>query len=179
MNNLFKYLKPSKRIKHFDDLTLELPLSILIFLVIIKFFFTKRFSLLNIILLLILPFCAYILVNKIIIEKYYSTGFVRYNNILFYDFFKLFFTAFIPFVIFCYLTFIIKLKSKVGIITYLISIFYSGYMGGKLLLDYLFVTYIFDKDNFKMFQDSFDKDKKKIYFIYFIIYYLISHILNL
>ena len=52
-------------------------------------------------------------------------------------------------------------------------------MGGKLLLDYLFVTYIFDKDNFKIFQDSFNKDKKKIYFIYFIIYYLISHILNL
>ena len=179
LNNLFKYLRPSQRIKNFDDLSLELPLSIVIFLLIIKFFTSKRLNLFSTLLFLILPFCAYILINKIIIEKYYSSGFIRYNNILFYDFFKLFFTAFIPFVIFCYLTFIIELRTKVGLITYFISIIYSGYMGGKLLIDYLFITYIIDKKIFKIFHNSFEKDKKKIYFIYFIIYYLISHILNL
>ncbi len=130
-------------------------------------------------LLIILPFFAYILINRIIIEKYYQIGFIRYNKILFYDFFKLFFTAFIPFVIFCYLTFIINLRSKVGFITNLISLLYSGYIAGKLLIDYFLATNFLNPESLKFFREIVGKDKFKIYFIYLIIYYLISHILNL
>ena len=130
-------------------------------------------------LLIILPFFAYILINRMIIEKYYQIGFIRYNKILFYDFFKLFFTAFIPFVIFCYLTFIINLRSKVGFITNLISLLYSGYIAGKLLIDYFLVTNFLNPESLKIFREIVGKDKFKIYFIYLIIYYLISHILNL
>ena len=103
-------------------------MGIFIFLIFIKFFTSKRFTPFYIILLILLTFSAYILINKIIIEKYFEMGFIRYNKLYFYDFFKLFFAAFIPFVIFCYLTYIINIKSIVGFISYSLSIFYSAYI---------------------------------------------------
>ena len=129
--------------------------------------------------MILLTFSAYILINKIIIEKYFEMGFIRYNKLYFYDFFKLFFAAFIPFVIFCYLTYIINIKSIVGFISYSLSIFYSAYIGGKLLSEYLFTISFLDERKFQIFSNYVKNDKNIIYFIYLVIYYLISHILNL
>jgi hypothetical protein len=117
--------------------------------------------------------------HKIIIEKYFSLGFIRYNNLKLNDFFKLFFVSFLPFIIFCYLTYIIKLKSKVGFISYILSIFYSAYIARKLLLAFLLSTNDFSREQIKNYLKVSDEDKKIIYFIYLIIYYLLSHILNL
>ena len=100
-------------------------------------------------------------------------------NYIFYDFFKLFFAAFIPFVIFCYLTYIINIKSIVGFISNSLSIFYSAYIAGKLLTEYLFTINLLDERNFQIFSNYVKNDKNIIYFIYLVIYYLISHILNL
>ena len=165
--------------KNFNNLYLELPLAIFIFLIFIKYFTCKRFTFLYINLLVLLTLCAYILINKIIIEKYFEIGFIRCNKLLLYDFFKLFFTAFIPFVIFCYLTYIINLKSKVGFISNALSIFYSAYIAKKLLVEYLFTISFLDARNFEIFPNYVKNDKKIIYFIYLVIFYLMSHILNL
>ena len=129
--------------------------------------------------MILLAFSAYILINKIIIEKYFEIGFIRYNKLYFYDFFKLFFAAFIPFVIFCYLTYIINIKSIVGFISNSLSIFYSAYIARKLLTEYLFTINLLDERNFQIFSNYVKNDKNIIYFIYLVIYYLISHILNL
>jgi len=154
-------------------------LGIFIFLIFIKYFTSKRFTVFYIILLILLAFSAYILINKIIIEKYFEIGFIRYNKLYFYDFFKLFFAAFIPFVIFCYLTYIINIKSIVGFISNSLSIFYSAYIARKLLTEYLFTINLLDERNFQIFSNYVKNDKNIIYFIYLVIYYLISHILNL
>ena len=179
LNNLFNYLRPYKKIKNFNNLNLELPLGILIFLIVIKYFTSKRFTIFYIILLALLTFSAYILINQIIIEKYFEMGFLRYNKLFFYDSFKLFFAAFIPFVIFCYLTYIIKLKSVVGFISYILSIFYSAYIAGKLLNEYLFTITFLDESNFQIFSNYVKNDKNIIYFIFLVIFYLISNFLNL
>lgn len=179
LNNLFEYLMPFRPVNNFNTLPLELPISIFIFLVFIKILTSKRMSLLYIILLLILPICAYILIDKIIIEKYYHLGFIGNNKLLFFDFFRLFFTSFLPYIIFSYLTFIIKLKTKVGLISYCLSIFYSSHIAYKLLSEFLLSIAIINKERIKIYFKAIKNDKKKIYFIYLIIYYLISHILNL
>ena len=129
---------------------------------------------------MILPLCCYILIHKIIIEKYYECGFIRYKKLLFYDFFRLFFCAYLPFVLFCYLTFIIiRLKTNVGFISNYLAIFYSAHIATKLLCEYLLSINYLNRDSLKIYFNSLNKDKKKIYFIYLVIYYLISHILNL
>ena len=114
-----------------------------------------------------------------IIEKYFRLDFIQYNQLLYIDFFKLFFTSFIPYMIFCYLTYIIKIKSKVGFISNIVSLFYSSYVGRKLLIEFLLTINDFSKEKIKLYLKIYDNDKKIIYFIYLIIYYLISHILNL
>ena len=155
-----------------------MPLGLYIFLIIIKFFTTKRMNLFYILLLIILPISAYILIHKIILEKYYELQFMRQNNILFYDFFKLFFAGYTPFIIFRYLCLVLGIKTKAGYINILI-ILYSTYISGKILCEYLLTLSILNKENIKYYKSAMKKDKKVIYFIYLIIYYLISHILNL
>ena len=172
-------MKPSQKIKSLKNLSLKFPLSIFISLVIIKYFICKKLPLFYLITVASLPLCSYILINKIIIEKYYSMKFITQNYIIFNDFFKLFFTGYIPFIIFCYLTFIIKLTSKVGHITNYLSIAYSTYIAGKLTIFYLKNLPISNKEKEKRYFSLINDDGKTIYFIYFIIYWLISYIFNL
>ena len=179
LNNLLNYLRPFKRITNFNNLSFELPLSVFIFLIFLKLLSSKRMNLFYIILLIILPICCYILIHKIIIEKYYEVGFIRFRTLLFYDFFRLFFCSFLPFVLFSYMSFIIKLKSTIGLLTNVLALLYSTYIAGKLLTEYLLSISALNKDGFKIFLNSLKKDKSQIYFIYLVIYYLISHILNL
>lgn len=172
-------MKPSQKIKSLDKLSLKFPLSIFISLVIIKYFISKKIPLFYLITLISLPLCSYILINKIIIEKYHTMKFITQNYIIYNDFFKLFFTCYIPFIIFCYLSFIIKLTSRVGFITNYFSIFYSAYIAGKLTIFYLKNLPISNKEKEKRYCSMIDSDKGIIYFIYFIIYWLISYIFNL
>ena len=105
--------------------------------------------------------------------------FITQNYIIYYDYFKIFFIGYIPFILFWYLTFIIKLTSKVGIITNYFSILYSTYIAGKLTIFYLKNLPISNKAKEKRYFSLIKDDKKKIFFIYFIIYWLISYIFNL
>ena len=172
-------MKPFKKIQNLDNLSLNFPLSTFISLVIIKYFISKKLSLFYLITVASLPLCSYILINKIIVEKYYLMKFIIQNYIIYYDFFKLFFTGYIPFIIFFYLTFIIKLTSKVGFITNYFSIIYSSYIAGKLTIFYLKKLPISNKEKGKRYFSLIKDDEKTIYFIYFIIYWLISYIFNL
>ena len=105
-------------------------------------------NLFYILLLIILPISAYILIHKIILEKYYELQFMRQNNILFYDFFKLFFAGYTPFIIFRYLCLVLGIKTKAGYINLLI-ILYSAYISGKILCEYLLTLSILNKENIK------------------------------
>ena len=134
LNNLFSFLSPFKRINNFNNLSIELPICIFIFSVIIKILYSKRFSFFYVILIISLPICSYTLIDKIIIKKYYNLRLIRFNKLLFFDYFRLFFTAYLPSIIFFYLTFIINLKSKIGFFTYCLSIFYSSHIACKLLI---------------------------------------------
>ena len=178
LNNLFGFLSPFKRIQNFNNLSIELPILIIAFFLILKLLFSKRLSFFYIILLIILPICSYILIDKIIIEKYFNLRLIRFKKLLFFDYFRLFFTAYLPSIIFFYLTFIINLKSKIGFITYCLSIFYSSHIACKLLFEFILSKTILDRESNKIYLTVTNKDKKNIYIIYLIIYYLINHILN-
>ena len=72
-----EYLKPFKKIKDFNNLTLELPLSLYIIFVLIKFCCSNKMNLLYLLLLIALPLFAYILIHKIIAEKYFQMELIR------------------------------------------------------------------------------------------------------
>ena len=171
-----EYLKPFKKIKDFNNLTLELPLSLYIIFVLIKFCCSNKMNLLYLLLLIALPLFAYILIHKIIAEKYFQMELIRQNYILYYDFFKIFFAGYTPFVLFRLLLLILRIKSRTGYINFLI-ILYTVYIGGKLFSKYFLSQTIINKQNIQYYKPMIKKDKKIEYFIFLIIYYLISHIL--
>ena len=146
---------------------------------VIKFVFCSNMKLLYIILLFLLPMCSYILINKIIIEKSFTFGLIAYNKLSLYDFSRIFFISYVPYMIFWLLSFIIKLKSKTGFIGYILSILYSAFIAQKLLIEFLLSISILNKETIPIYFKVIERDKRKIYFIFLIIYYLISHILNL
>ena len=175
INNFLDLLKPSKIIKKKDIemLNINFPLCFFIILVFIKFISSKKLTILYIGILIILPFCSFILINRIIQEKYFDdVSFIDITKILFKDFFKLFITSIFPFSFFTYLTFIISSSSIVGKVGNILSIIYSAYIAQKLFLDYIKIIY---GNN----HDIITKDERyKIFFIYLIIYSLISYIIN-
>jgi hypothetical protein len=173
-----QYLMPFNKIRDFENLALELPLALYIILVFILFICSNRMNLFYGLLLIVLPIFAYILIHKIIIEKYFQMQLMNQNYILYYDFFKLFFTGFTPFIIFRYLSIILGLKSNAGFINYMVII-YTVYIGGKLFFRYFLSITFINRHNIRYYRTVIQKDEKVVYFIYLIIYYLISHILNL
>ena len=95
-------------------------------------------------------------------------------NMLIKDFLKLFITSIFPLSFFTYLTFIINYSSIVGKVGNILSIIYSAFIAQKLLLDYIKIIYNTDNINI------ITKDERyKIFFIYLIIYSLISYIINI
>ena len=176
INNFLDLLKPSKNIKKKDIemLNINFPLGFFIILVFIKFIISKKLTILYLGILIILPFCSFILINIMLKEKYFDdVSFIDIAKILFKDFFKLFITSIFPFSFFTYLTFIISSSSIVGKVGNILSIIYSAYIAKKLFLDYIKIIY---GNN----HDIITKDERyKIFFIYLIIFSLISYIINI
>ena len=177
INNFLDLLRPSKIIKRKDieKLNIKFPLCFLIILIFIKYFISKKLTTLYLCILMILPFCSFILINIIIKEKYFGdvTLFDK-MNLLIKDFLKLFITSIFPLSFFTYLTFIINYSSIVGKVGNILSIIYSAFIAQKLFLDYIKIIY--NNDNI----DIITKDERyKIFFIYLIIYSLISYIINI
>ena len=177
INNFLDLLRPSKIIKKKDieKINIKFPLCFLIILIFIKYFISKKLTTLYLCILMILPFCSFILINIIIKEKCFGdvTLFDK-MNMLIKDFLKLFITSIFPLSFFKYLTFIINYSSIVGKVGNILSIIYSAFIAQKLFLDYIKIIY--NNDNI----DIITKDERyKIFFIYLIIYSLISYIINI
>ena len=177
INNFLDLLRPSKIIKKQDmeKLNIKFPLCFFIILIFIKYFISKKLTTLYLCILMILPFCSFILINIIIKEKCFGdvTLFDK-MNMLIKDFLKLFITSIFPLSFFKYLTFIINYSSIVGKVGNILSIIYSAFIAQKLFLDYIKIIY--NNDNI----DIITKDERyKIFFIYLIIYSLISYIINI
>ena len=176
INNFLDLLKPSKIIKKKDIemLNINFPLCFFIILVFIKYIISKKLTIIYLGILIILPFCSFILINIMLKEKYFDdVSFIDITKILFKDFFKLFITSIFPFSFFNYLTFIISSSSIVGKVGYILSIIYSAFIAQKLFFDYIKIIY--GNNN-----DIITKDERyKIFFIYLIIYSLISYIINI
>ena len=131
----------------------------------------------NYLIVLILPFCSYVLLQKLIIDKYFSNGLISKEEIEIKDYIKLFFIGYSPFILYLYFLLLTSLKSFLGILILLVIFSFSVYSGVKF----------FDK---LIFQLSFIKEKKpeiksiiskedmyKIYFVYVLVYSLLSYVL--
>ena len=177
LNNFLEIYKPSFNIdrKDFEFLSIKFPLCSLIFLICIKFFFSNKFTIIYLFILMTLPFCALILINKIILEKYIGELSISeiYNNNLLKDFHKLFLISIFPLIFFQYLTLIINSNSFVGKLSNILFVIYSTDIAKKFFLDYLKIVVI---DNCELIIND---EKNKILFIYLIIFSLISYIINL
>ena len=175
LNNFLDLLRPSKNIqkKDLDMLNIIFPLCFFVILIIIKFFTSKNLTIYYLGILIMLPICLFILINKIIIENYFDEfSFSDIINKLFKDFFKLFIISIFPLTFIQYLSFIVSLSSIVGTISNILSIIYSAYIAQKLFLEYI--------KNLSINYDAFImNEKNKILFIYLIIYSLISYIINI
>jgi hypothetical protein len=177
INNFLDLLRTSKIIKKKDieKLNIKFPLCFLIILIFIKYFISKKLTTLYLCILMILPFCSFILINIIIKEKYFGdVALFDKMNLLIKDFLKLFIISIFPLSFFTYLTSIINYSSIVGKVGNILSIIYSAFIAQKLFLDYIKIIY--NNDNI----DIITKDERyKIFFIYLIIYSLISYIINI
>ena len=116
-----------------------------------------------------------ILINKIILENYIGelTFSDIYNTNLLKDFHKLFIISIFPLIFYQYLTLIINSSSFVGKLSNILFVIYSADIAQKFFLDYLKIVII---NNCELIIND---EKNKIFFIYLIIFSLISYIINL
>ena len=180
INYYIEVIKPfSYNEINIKKLSFDIPLLIYAILVIYKFIFSKKIKLYHFCLLILLPICAHILVNKIIFEDYFYMNIIRTKKILYKNFFKIFFNGYI-FFIFGFLT------TKIfGMILfrykYLLQIFYliyAAFISQKILVEFIIaVSTLINKNNLR--NNIKSRDGIKIFFIFFIIYSLISYIINL
>ena len=160
-------------------LSFDIPLLIYIIVIILKFFFSRKLTVVYLWLLILLPIYAYILINKIIIEEYYINNIIKIKKIFYKNFFKIFFNGYILFII-GYLstkifnTALFRYKYLIQIL-YLI---YSSFIAVKIFIVYVASVSLFDDKN-NVRKNIKLTDGKKIFFIFFIVYSLISYIINL
>ena len=160
-------------------LSFDFPLLVYIIVILFKFIFSKKLSIIHFFLLVLLPICPHILLNKIIIEEYFYMNIIRTKKILNKNFFKIFFNGYI-FFIFGFI--FIKIFNRVLFrYKYLLQIFYliyAAFIAEKIFVEFIIsLTTLSDRNNLK--NNIKLRDGKKIYFIFFIVYSLISYILNL
>ena len=177
LNNFLEIYKPGFTFDRIDFnlLSIKIPLCLFIVLIIIKFFISSQLTFIYLLILISLPFCALILINKIILENYIGelTFSDMYNTNLLKDFHKLFIISIFPLIFFQYLTLIINSSSFVGKLSNILFVIYSADIAQKFFFDYLKIAII---NNCELIIND---EKNKIFFIYLIIFSLISYIINL
>ena len=160
-------------------LSYDIPLLIYIIFVIFKSFFSKKIKTYHFCLLILLPICAHILINKIIFEEYFYMNIIRTKKILYKNFFKIFFNGYI-FFIFGFLTtkFFGTILFRYKYILQIFYLIYAAFIAEKILVEFIIaVSTLINKNNLRSNIKS--RDGIKIYFIFFIVYSLISYIINL
>ena len=160
-------------------LSFDFPLLIYIIFVIFKSFFSKKIKAYHFCFFFFLPICAHILINKIIFEEYYYMNIIRTKKILYKNFFKIFFNGYI-FFIFGFLTTKIfgAILFRYKYILQIFYLIYAAFIAEKILVEFIIaVSTLINKNNMRSYIKS--RDGIKIYFIFFIVYSLISYIINL
>ena len=160
-------------------LSYDIPLLIYIIFVIYKSFVSKKIKTYHFYLLILLPICAHILVNKIIFEEYFYMNIIRTKKILYKNFFKIFFNGYI-FFIFGFLTTKIfgAILFRYKYILQIFYLIYAAFIAEKILVEFIIgISTLINKNNLRSNIKS--RDGIKIYFIFFIVYSLISYIINL
>ena len=169
--------------KDLNNLTIEFPLICLIILFIIRLFTSQKLNIFYIIALILLPFCAYIIINKNFIQKYYLCELIQFPYLTYNDFFKLFFTGYSPYIFINYLSLFIGGKNTIVFtVSANFMIIYSSFISGKLLME--FILFIINAGNIKKgygkeLELFIKKDEKKIFLLYLMIYFLFSYIINI
>ena len=160
-------------------LSFDFPFLIYIITMFMKLIFSKNFNIFYFFLLILLPISSHILLNKIIIEEYFYISIINIKKIFFKNFFKIFFNGYI-FFIFGFLTVKIFRRILFGY-KYLIQIIYliyATFIATKIFIEYIIsVSTLINKNNLR--NNIKERDGKKIFFIFFSIYSLISYIINI
>ena len=176
INNFLEIYKPGAILDRMDLelISIKFLLCFCSILIFIKFLFSNEFKLFYLFILILLPFCSFVLINKIIIVNYLGElSFLEiYNNIL-KDYIKLFLISIFPLIFFQYLTLIINQASFIGRSCNILFIFYSTHLAQKFFFDYMKMISINNHEFIII------NEKNKILFIYLIIFCLISYIINL
>ena len=126
---------------------------------------------------LIMPFCSYILLQKIIIDKYFNIGLINKEELELLDFFKLFLIGYSPFILYLYFLKLTSLKSILGIFILLTVFIYSVYSGAKFFNQFLFQSSVINAKKPEINSIINGRDKMIVYVIYTLVYLLLSYVL--
>ena len=179
INYFLEMLKPfSTNIIMFRKLSIDIPLFIYFASIIFKKFFSKKLTNIYLLLLIFLPCCCHIILNKAIIEFYFNLHLFGHKKISIKNFWKIFLCGFTPFIFGHLLICIFKTFSDIKIIFDIFGLIYGSHIAKKILVEFIVLTSIFNnKNDLKKIID--ERDDKKIFFIFIAFYFLLSYIINL
>ena len=183
LNQIYYYLaiiKPFSQSEiNIKKLSFDFPLLIYTITIFSKLIFSKNFNIFYLFLLILLPISSHILLNKIIIEEYYYMNIINTKKIFFKNFFKIFFNGYILY-IFGFFTVKIfrRILFEYKYVIQIMYVIYASFIGVKIFIEYIIsVSTLIDKNNLRI--NIKERDGKKIYFIFFSVYSLISYIINI
>ena len=180
INYFFRILKPFSEEINIKKLSYDIPLIIYVVFIFLKFIFSKKINSIHLCLLILLPIFAHILINNIITKKYFKVIYIKNKKkFLHKNFFKIFFNGYSIFILGFIITQLFNaLFYRNRLIIHFLYLIYSAFIAKKILLD--FIVSLVSNNNKKTVREIIDKKEgKKIYFIFFIVYSLISYIIEL
>ena len=180
INDFIEIVKPNSHKEiNIKKLSLDIPLLIYIILILFKYFFSKTLNVIYLYLFILLPICAHILINKIIIEEYYYMNIINIKKILYKNFFKIFFNGYILFIIGYLITKLFKnILSRYEYLIQILYLIYASFIAEKIFVEYIIsISLLINKNNLR--NNIKKRDGKKVFFIFFVIYSIISYIINL
>ena len=180
INYFFKILKPFSEDINIKQLSYNIPLIIYITFIFIKFLISRKINVVHLCLLISLPLFAHILINKIITKKYFHVVHIKNKKKFMHrNFFKIFFNGYLIFIFGFIITKIFNvLFYRNMLIIHFLNLIYSTFIAEKILVD--FIVSLVSFNNKKIMREIIrKKEGKKIYFIFFIVYSLISYIIEL
>ena len=180
INYYIEIIKPFSKVEiNINKLSFDIPLLIYIIIIILKSIYSNKLQIIHFCLLILLPFGAHVLINKIVIEEYYKMNVLNSNIIFYKKFLKIFFNGIIIFFFGFIVTKIFNtLLFQYKIFIHFLYLVYSAFIAKKILVEFIVDTsLLINKKNLKKIMNK--REGKKIFFIFFITYSLISYIINL
>ena len=180
VNYFFSILKPFSEDINIKNLSYDIPLIIYVIFIFLKFASSKKINSIHLCLLILLPLFAHISINRIITKKYIN--FIHFKNkkkFFHRNFFKIFFNGYTVFILGFIITKLFnELFYRNKLIIHCFYLIYSAFIAKKILLD--FIASLVSFNNKKIVREIISKKEGiKIYFIFFIVYSLISYIIEL